>query len=235
MDGSISLQDAERKTLMDYYRRHADPAVRLRAPILLLLAAGHTWSLISVMLFGSTATISRCKHRFEEGGVDGVLGRCRGRPPWFGAEWASMVVGWVSDHTPRDFGFFRSRWCCRVVVVMLLDLHQVKVSEETVRRWLHRSDYVWRRPRPVLKRQDPERAAKLRKLRKLLAHLPDDEIAVFQDEVDINTNPEIGAMWMPRGEQAEVETPGNNEKRYLAGWPCFSRKASNGKAVIRNW
>ncbi len=40
---------------------------------------------------------------------------------------------------------------------------------------------------------------------------------MFQDEVDINTNPEIGAMWMPRGEQAEVETPGNNEKRYLAG------------------
>ena len=44
-----------------------------------------------------------------------------------------------------------------------------------------------------------------------------DEIAVFQDEVDVNTNPKIGCMWMRRGEQAEVETPGNNQKRYLAG------------------
>jgi transposase len=47
--------------------------------------------------------------------------------------------------------------------------------------------------------------------------LPADETAVFQDEVDINTNPKIGAMWMRRGQQAEVPTPGTNDKRYLAG------------------
>jgi transposase len=40
---------------------------------------------------------------------------------------------------------------------------------------------------------------------------------VFQDEVDVNTNPKIGSMWMWKGQQAEVETPGTNEKRYLAG------------------
>jgi putative transposase len=47
--------------------------------------------------------------------------------------------------------------------------------------------------------------------------LPEDETAVFQDEVDLNTNPKIGAMWMIRGQQAGVETPGNNEKRSLSG------------------
>lgn len=51
----------------------------------------------------------------------------------------------------------------------------------------------------------------------MLKHLPADEMAVFQDEVDINTNPKIGAMWMRRGQQAQVVTPGNNTKRYLAG------------------
>ena len=51
----------------------------------------------------------------------------------------------------------------------------------------------------------------------MLAGLPDDETAVFQDEVDINTNPKIGAMGMVKGNQAKVETPGNNEKRYLSG------------------
>ena len=50
-----------------------------------------------------------------------------------------------------------------------------------------------------------------------LRNLPPDEIAVFQDEVDVNTNPKIGSMWMRCGQQAEVETPGTNEKRYLAG------------------
>jgi transposase len=37
------------------------------------------------------------------------------------------------------------------------------------------------------------------------------------DEVDVNLNPKVGCMWMKRGEQAAVETPGNNERRYLAG------------------
>jgi putative transposase len=35
--------------------------------------------------------------------------------------------------------------------------------------------------------------------------------------VDINTNPKIGSMWMARDQHAAVETPGNNEKRYLSG------------------
>lgn len=94
---------------------------------------------------------------------------------------------------------------------------QLAVSRETVRRWLHRADLVWRRPRPVIRRPDPLRQAKLRALRRLLAGLPADEMAVFEDEVDVNLNPKIGSMWMRRGQQAEVETPGDNAKRYLAG------------------
>ena len=64
---------------------------------------------------------------------------------------------------------------------------------------------------------DAQREAKLAALRTILAGLPDDETAVFQDEVDINTNPKIGSMWMTKGQQATVATPGNNEKRYLSG------------------
>jgi hypothetical protein len=35
--------------------------------------------------------------------------------------------------------------------------------------------------------------------------------------VDINLNPDIGCMWMRRGRQAEVVTPGDNDKNHLAG------------------
>jgi transposase len=47
--------------------------------------------------------------------------------------------------------------------------------------------------------------------------LPADETAVFMDEVDVSLNPKVGCMWMERGWQATIETPGNNEKRCLAG------------------
>ena len=91
------------------------------------------------------------------------------------------------------------------------------IGRETVRRSLRAAGLVWRRPRPVLRRRDPDRAPKLAALRKLLHELPADETAVFMDEVDVNLNPKVGCQWMLRGHQASVETPGNNEKRYLAG------------------
>jgi putative transposase len=57
----------------------------------------------------------------------------------------------------------------------------------------------------------------VRRIRRLLARLAPDETAVFQDEVDVHLNPKIGNCWMPRGQQATVVTPGNNEKRHVAG------------------
>lgn len=217
MDGTITLRSGERKVLLCEYRKGSDPAVRLRAHILLLLSLGCSWSLITSVLFCSSATIARWKRRYEEEGLSGVLSETRGRRPVFTLHYARMVVRWVTEHTPRDFGFLRSRWCCGVIVLLMAEIHHTQVSDETVRRWLHRERLVWRRPRPVLRPRDSRRAAKMRKLRELLANLGDDEIAVFEDEVDINTNPKIGAMWMRCGEQATVETPGTNEKRYLAG------------------
>jgi putative transposase len=69
----------------------------------------------------------------------------------------------------------------------------------------------------VLRRQDTEREARLEKIRAVLRDLPDDETAVFEDEVDLQLNPKIGCQWMERGQQAEVVTPGDNDKSYLAG------------------
>jgi transposase len=217
MDGSILLRASQRKALLRLYRHADDPALRLRAQILLLLADGWTWATITAVLYCSSRTVALWQRRFDEGGVAALTGQRRGRRPWLDPFWTALAVRWVTHFTPRDFGLLRSRWCCRVVVVLLLDLHQVRVSEETIRRWLHRHELVWRRPRPVLGPTDPQRVAKLRAIRQLLGNLPTDEVAVFQDEVDINLNPKIGSMWMRRGQQATVATPGTNQKRYLAG------------------
>jgi len=219
MDGSIVLGFGQRKRLLNIYRgKEEHPAcVRLRAHIVLALAEGHSWSLIEQMLFCSSATIDRWKVRFEAGGVEALLAETRGRRATLLVSWALLIVCWVKTLTPRDFGYCRSRWCCATLALVLMDTHQVTVSAETVRRCLHRQDLVWRRPRPVPGPHDPQRQWKLRKIRKLLRELPDDEAAVFQDEVDLNLNPDIGCMWMAKGQQAQVVTPGTNVKRYLAG------------------
>jgi putative transposase len=214
LDGSIRLRAAERKAALEALRRGTDPEYRLRAHILLLLDAGHPWALIVAVLFTSTATINRWRRRYLAGGLDAVLGRpSRSAGRW----WAALVIRWVTTLAPADFGFVRSRWTCEAVAVVLREDYRVGVSRETVRRRLRAAGLVWRRPRPVLGPRDPAHAYKLGRIRRLLRELPADEVAVFQDEVDINTNPKIGSMWMWRGRQAEVPTPGNNVKRYLAG------------------
>jgi putative transposase len=217
MDFSITLQGDERKTLLEYYRSHPHPNIRLRSHIILLLADGHAWSLLTAVLFCSTATIARWKKRFEENRVPGLLGLPKDSASGWAARWRAVVVDWILNQRPRDFGFLRSRWCCAVVALLLGRLHQVSVSRETIRRWLHQERIVWRRPRPVLQRRDPNHDAIFQNLRQLLLNLPEDETAVFQDEVDIALNPKIGCLWMRQGQQAEVPTPGDNVKNHLAG------------------
>jgi len=217
MDGNLAWGPGERKRLLEMYRKHPDPAVRQRAHMVLLLGDGWSWSDVESALYCSRRTMARWKERFERGGPEALAGERCGRRSPHGRWLLTLVVTWVTTKLPRDFGFLRSRWTCECLAVLLLNAASIRVGRETVRRWLHQENLVWRRPRPVLRPEDPRRAAILRELRFLLRNLPADEIAVFQDEVDVNTNPKIGCMWMERGQQAVVETPGNNEKRYLAG------------------
>ena len=63
----------------------------------------------------------------------------------------------------------------------------------------------------------PAVKTRLNKIRQLLATLPAHAAAVYEDEVDIHLNPKIGLDWMGLGQQKEAYTPGQNEKRYLAG------------------
>jgi putative transposase len=231
MTSSIQLTSEERKTLLTHYRTGPDPQLRLRSHILLLLAEGLPWATITAVLFCSSRTIARWQARFLQDRVAGLASRPRGLPAHWGLGWVAVMVTWVTTQTPRAFGFLRSRWCCEVVALLLWQRHGLTVSRETVRRHLHQADIVWRRPRPVLRRQDPQRAEILENLRQLLHNLPADETVVFEDEVDVNLNPKIGCMWMQRGQQAEVVTPGDNVKRYLAGslhWRTGALIATSG-------
>jgi|SRR5262245_11350815 len=213
MDGSIRLTATERKALLRTYR--SGSRAGRRAHILLLLADGWSVREVRQVTFVSFDLIADCVRRFRAGGPAAVTGA--DRPADVVPAWLARVAGWLTTQTPEDFGYFRRRWSCETLAEVLAWETGVRRSAEAVRRGLHRLGFVWRRPRPVVGPVDPDRDEKLRAIRRLLAELPPDEAAVFQDEVDVHLNPKIGSCWMPKGRQAEVRTPGNNEKRHLAG------------------
>jgi transposase len=210
MDGYLQLSAKERKTCLATFR--AARTAR-RALVLLLLADGWSYRDIGSSSYASPSLVRAVKRDYAAGGVNRVLG---GTPqPVTVAAWLMVVVRWLLQYTPRDFGFFRTRWSCGLLALLLWEEQGLRLSPETIRRGLHRLEFVWRRPRPVVGPHDPAHETKLQRICRLLAQLPPDETAVFQD--DVHLNPKIGSCWMPRGQQAEVTTPGNNDKRHLAG------------------
>jgi transposase len=215
MEGSIRLTAKERKAALQIYRSGGDARIARRAHILLLLAAGRSCREIMDILFASSELVADVKRRFLEDGVESALAKPADEQavPY----WQLVVTGWVLHKTPRDFGYFRSRWTCELLSELLNVEHGLDISGETIRRGLHAWGFAWRRPRPVLGLADPDYDAKLRRIKRLLAMLPENEVAVFEDEVDVHLNPKIGACWMPKGQQTAVETPGNNVKRHVAG------------------
>ena len=215
MDGIICLIESQRKTALEHFRFGDSARISRRAHILILLDRGWSYrQIMDAMLCGSdlVADVKRC---FLENGLESALGIIQ--PGNLEPELTETVCHWVVEYTPQDFGYFRTRWSCEILSEILQEQKIAACTGETVRRWMHRLGFVWRRPRPVVGPSDPFYPDKMRQIRRLLRHLPTNEIAVFQDEVDINLNPKIGSQWMARGLQAEVETPGNNQKLYLSG------------------
>lgn len=91
------------------------------------------------------------------------------------------------------------------------------MSAETVRRWLHDLDWVWKRAKLRAKDEDPQRGEKLARIRLVCERLRAGAALCFADELDLSLLPKVGSQWMPKGTQVEIMTPGTNEKRYLAG------------------
>src|SRR5689334_17867996 len=203
MDGSISVSANERKRLLQLFRNGNDVRLSRRAHVILLLTDGYSYRDAHAFSYASFDFIAETVRRFRSGSVDGLADQPRSDQD---PAWLEQVLTWLVDKTPEDFGYFRSRWSCATLAEVLAWETGVRVSNETMRRALHSAQFVWRRPRPVLGRKDPDYDRKLREIQALLGTLPADETAVFQDEVEVHLNPKIGSAWMPRGEQAEVIT-----------------------------
>jgi transposase len=215
MDSSIQLSSNERKVLLKVYRSGKDVRVARRAHVLLLLGDGWSYRLIQQVTYASFDLIAGALRCYHDEGVAGVAGEPVQSPsmPW----WLLLVRQWLEHRSPQEFGYYRSRWTCAMLAEALAWETGQRISEEKVRRGLQSMRYAWRRPRPVVGPKDPDYARKLRRIKRLLSTLPDQETVLFQDEVDVHLNPKIGACWMPCGQQVQVVTPGNNVKRHMAG------------------
>jgi transposase len=200
--------------------RQARYGYLLALHLLLLCAAGRTPTEIAAVLFCSRSTVYRVVKAYQEGQLAGVGEEGQGLQPARVTVLSPALkrsVLAILHAAPRACGWGRTRWSCATVALELWSRRGIAVSAETVRRWLHELDWVWKRTKLAAKDDDPQRVEKLARIRYAFEQVRVGAALFFADELDISLLPKVGYQGMPRGTPVEVMTPGTNEKRYLAG------------------
>jgi len=215
----LKLGRATRRRLQRTARKTRDAEFRTRVVVVLHYDAGLGCDQIAAALEIAPRTATRVARRFLEEGEEGLTDhRCENGVAKVDDDQLQAVVELVKG-SPRDHGWSRPTWTRELLAKELRRMTGIKVSPTTVGRMLARLRARWGMARPTVfcpwaqGRKKRRLAAILRKI----GRLGHDELAFYQDEVDIHLNPKIGRDWMLRGQQKIVVTPGQNKKWYVAG------------------
>jgi transposase len=216
----IDIPPAEQAKMLAALRR-ARYGYLLALHILLLCAVGRNPTAIAAVLFCSRSSVYRAVRAYREGTL-GLEYDTQGRlaPPvrttvLFPTLRRALLA--LLKAAPRVHGWCRTRWSCATLALTLEAKRGIKVSAETMRRWVHEVGWVWKRAKLVAKDDDPHRVERLARIRCVYEQLRLCEAIVCADERDIHLLPKVGYAWTPQGTQVKVITPGTNAKHYLAG------------------
>jgi transposase len=196
--------------------RHARHGCVLTLHVLLLCAAGRTPTEIATFLFCSRTSVYRIVNAYQahllDARVDQPLPPVGGFTPSVRRSLRALLT-----KGPAVYGWCRTRWSCATLTAQLQLQRGIGVSASTMRRWLHALGWVWKRAQLVARDDDPQRVAKLARIRHVLETLGKRAVLLFADELDIHLLPKVGYQWMPQGATVKLVTPGQNQKHYLAG------------------
>ena len=213
------LSRREHRVVRAFAKGNSDAGLRNRCKIVLALAAGRSPTLIAQSGLTSRSQVYRVAQRFCAQGLAGLADRREdngdGKVTWEYEQALQEII----PGSPRDYGYRRPTWTQELLILVLHKQTAIRISRTTISRLLRRLGIRLGRPKPIVgcPWNKGRKTRRLNEIRRMLDGLPQGEVAVYLDEVDIHLNPKIGPDWMLRGTQKTVMTPGKNQKRYLAG------------------
>jgi transposase len=220
MEGLLPpLRGCAKERLIRNLRKCRDAKMRVRYLIIVNLMRDRSPVQTAAALQVHRSTVYRVATRFREWGEAGLVDRREDNGSRKVDEAYLETLHKVVAGTPLDYGEVRPTWTLELLVRTLARRTGVKIHISTMSVALRLIHARRGRPKPTVGCPWPEarKTRRLRWIRRLIANLPANEVAVWADEVDIHLNPKIGLDWMLRGQQKRVLTPGQNQKRYLAG------------------
>ncbi|MFV7667894.1 IS630 family transposase [Shewanella algae] len=192
--------------------RDKDVCCRLNA--ILLLVSGRTVTEVSGLLAVARSSINRWVSWYTECGIEGLESSTRDRSCVLPFKQIAVVIKLLLQLPSQEPGYQRSRWSTESIALEVNRLFSLQVHSSTIRRWLPKLGVEQLPPcisKILIKNE------KLAEIKTALKRCNINHPVFYKDEVDIHLNPKIGANWMHKGHQKRVATPGQNNKRYLAG------------------
>jgi transposase len=153
--------------LSQLYRTTRDVRLRTRGQMILLAAEQRMSApAIAEVVRESDQTVRNWIKRYEAEGIEGLKDAPRsGSPSQVTPEYAAQVVEVVRSR-PRSPGLPFSLWTLARLADYMAEKTGIRVSGETVRRYLKEAEIVLSRPRHKISSPDPEYMVKKRRSRK---------------------------------------------------------------------
>ena len=164
---SLSPQSEKQIGALDQlYRQSKDGRLRQRAQIILLAAEqGMRAAQIAEIVRLNEESVRRWLKRYEAEGIEGLKDNPRpGATPIVTEEYREKLMSSVRRR-PRSLEQPFSLWTCQRLADYMAEETGIRVSDETVRRYLEAGGIVLSRPQHKISSPDPEYEVKKRRLR----------------------------------------------------------------------
>src|SRR5262249_43988593 len=128
-----------------------------------------------------------------------LVDRPRSGRPTFWSEEQQAILQEALSQSPDDWNYKAVNWTVSLLREHIERISGCKPCDSTVRRQLHRLNYVWKRSRHELPHSKSPRAVRRqRRIRQKVASLPPGCAKLFEDETEIHLFPPLSAGWTHR-------------------------------------
>ena len=212
------LRPRERRILRSYSKGSPDARFRVRCLIVVNLMQQSSPSEIARVLNCARSHVYRVAERFIGEGMSGLEDRREDNGEVKVDEEFEANLFLVLEGSPHNFRYERSTWTLELLTLVLSDETGVGISTTTMSRVLARFNIRLRSPKPLVTCwwKKARRTRRLNQLQRLIDELPEDEVVVYADEVDIHLNPKVGRDWTLPGRRRTVIDDAGEKRKALS-------------------
>lgn len=208
--GKLFLTPSERDSLRALHRANRDKRICDRIKAILLLDNGWSFEKVATTLLLDTDTIRRyCRIYVEEGKEALLILHYSGKSSKLNSDQLEEIRAHVKEQIPSSV---------KEVVEYIRTRFGVEYSESAVIFLLHRLGFVYKKPKLVPGKADPEKQEEfLNELDELKASLDEGDRVIYMDGVHPQHNSKPAYGWMEKGQDTVLKSNAGRQRINING------------------